>query len=44
MAAVSAVKRELGGKWAVVVVFGQCGVAWVVALVVKVVGMLLGYM
>lgn len=29
VAAVASVKRELGGKWALAVVFGQCVVAWV---------------
>ena len=32
VAAIAAVKRELGGKWAVVMVLFQCAVAWVVAL------------
>ncbi len=42
VAAVSAVKAELGTRmmWAVVAM--QCGVAWVVALVVRLVGMALG--
>ena len=42
VAAVSAVRNELGGKmmWAVVAM--QCGVAWVVALVVWLVGTALG--
>jgi ferrous iron transport protein B len=31
VAAIAAVKRELGGKWALVVVVFQCLVAWVVA-------------
>lgn len=31
VAAVSSVKRELGSKWALVVVFGQCVVAWIMA-------------
>lgn len=35
VAAISAVKRELGGKWAVLVVFLQCVVAWIVAFLVK---------
>ncbi|MBE7056489.1 MAG: ferrous iron transport protein B [Ruminococcaceae bacterium] len=35
VAAVAAVKRELGGKWAVGVVVGQCAIAWVVSFVVK---------
>jgi len=42
VAAVSSVKRELGGKWAVAVVIGQCAVAWVAALLVRTVGLLLG--
>ncbi|MGN0165571.1 MAG: ferrous iron transport protein B [Lachnospiraceae bacterium] len=33
VAAVSAIKRELGGKWAVAVALGQCVVAWIVALI-----------
>ena len=32
VAAVAAVKRELGAKWAVYVVVWQCAVAWIVAL------------
>jgi ferrous iron transport protein B len=32
VAAVSSIKRELGGKWAVVVVLLQCGIAWICAL------------
>lgn len=35
VAAVSAVKRELGGKWATFVVIMQCVVAWIVALLAK---------
>lgn len=42
VAAVSSVKRELGGKWAVGVVVGQCLVAWIAALLVRTVGLLLG--
>lgn len=37
VAAVTAVKRELGGKWAIGVVIGQCVIAWIAALIVKVV-------
>ena len=40
VAAVAAVKRELGGKWATAVVLGQCAVAWICALVVKLAGCL----
>ncbi len=32
VAAIASVKRELGGKWAVVVVVWQCAVAWLVSL------------
>lgn len=43
VAAISAVKRELGGKWAVAVVFLQCFVAWVVAFAVYLAGTLMGF-
>ena len=33
VAAVSSVKRELGGKWAFTVVVGQCVIAWVCAYI-----------
>ena len=42
VAAVSAVKRELGGKWAILVVVGQCVIAWIAAFVVHLAGSLLG--
>jgi len=41
VAAVASVKQELGGKWAVGVVIGQCVVAWIAALIVVLVGNLL---
>jgi len=44
VAAIAAVKRELGGKWAIGVVFWQCFVAWTVALIVRLVMMLFGVM
>ena len=31
VAAIAAIKRELGGKWALAVVVAQCAIAWVVA-------------
>ena len=31
VAAIASVKRELGGKWALIVVISQCAVAWLVA-------------
>ncbi len=34
IAAIAAIKRELNGKWALIVVFGQCLIAWVAAFVV----------
>lgn len=42
VAAIASVKRELGGKWAVGVVFGQCLIAWMAAWVVRLIGILLG--
>ncbi len=33
VAAVASIKRELGGKWAFMVVIGQCVLAWVCALI-----------
>lgn len=38
VAAIAAVKRELGGKWAAFVVVGQCVVAYAAAFVVQLVG------
>ena len=35
VAAISSVKRELGGKWAIGVVILQCAVAWLVAFAVR---------
>ena len=42
VAAVASIRRELGGKWAAVVVVGQCVIAWLAALLVHTVGMLFG--
>ena len=42
VAAVGAVRRELGGKWAFILVLWQCGVAWVAALIVRLIGMAFG--
>ncbi|MBR2599944.1 MAG: ferrous iron transport protein B [Erysipelotrichaceae bacterium] len=41
VAAVASIKRELGSKWAVYVVAWQCLLAWIGALIVRVVGGLL---
>lgn len=40
VAAIASVKRELGGKWAVAMVIGQCVIAWIMAFVVYHIGML----
>ena len=42
VAAVAAIKRELGGGWAVGIVIGQCIVAWICALVVRLIGLTIG--
>ena len=42
VAAIASVKQELGGKWALGVVIGQCVIAWICALFVRVIGLLLG--
>ena len=42
VAAISTIKREMGGKWAVFVVFGQFAVAWIAALLVRFAGMAFG--
>lgn len=40
VAAVASIKRELGGKWAAVVVAGQCVIAWLAAYLVHIAGSL----
>ena len=42
VAAVASIRRELGRGWAAGVVVWQCAVAWVVASVVHLIGMLSG--
>ena len=42
VAAIASVKRELGGKWAVGVAITQCVIAWLVAFLVRSVGLLIG--
>ena len=42
VAAISTVKREMGGKWAVYMVIGQCAIAWLAAAGVRAVGLLFG--
>lgn len=41
VAAIASVKQELGGKWAAVMVFGQCFIAWIASFAVyHIVGLL----
>ena len=40
VAAIASIKRELGRKWALYVVLWQCLVAWVAALIVRLIGSL----
>lgn len=42
VAAVSSVKRELGVKWAVVIVILQCVLAWLIAFAVRLLGLAVG--
>lgn len=42
VAAVAAIGREMGRRWAVVVVLWQCVVAWIAAFIVYYAGMLIG--
>ena len=42
VAAIAAIRRELGNSWAIGVVLWQCAVAWVAALLVRLIGLLLG--
>ncbi len=38
VAAVAAIRRELGPKWAVSLVIWQCAIAWIAALIVRIIG------
>lgn len=40
VAAIASIKRELGSKWAISVVIAQCAVAWIVAFLVRIIGLL----
>ena len=42
VAAVASVRRELGGRWALYVVLWQCAVAWIAALLVRLIGIMTG--
>ena len=43
VASIATINRELGGKWAIGVAVFQCVIAWIVALIVRLLGMMLGY-
>ena len=42
VAAIASIKREMGWKWALSVVLWQCGIAWLVALLARLIGMAFG--
>ena len=42
VAAIASIRREMGPKWAVNVVVWQCMIAWVAALLVRLIGMMIG--
>ncbi len=42
VAAISSIRRELGGKWAIGCVVMQCGVAWICAFIIYTLGHLFG--
>ncbi len=43
VAAIASIKRELGGRWAAGVVLFQCSVAWLAALLVRLIGTAIGF-
>ncbi|MBR3402846.1 MAG: ferrous iron transport protein B [Parasporobacterium sp.] len=43
VASIASIRRELGHKWAIGVVVWQCVIAWVAALIVRLLGMLFGW-
>ncbi|MBQ3317754.1 MAG: hypothetical protein IJG69_07430, partial [Spirochaetales bacterium] len=42
VAAVASIRREMGRKWALGVVLWQCSVAWICALLVRLIGLAFG--
>ena len=42
VAAISSIRREMGGRWAVSVVLWQCVIAWLAAFLVHTIGLLMG--
>lgn len=43
VAAIASIKRELGTKWAAGIVVLQCGIAWLCAMAVRIIGILIGF-
>ena len=43
VASIATIKRELGGRWAVGVAVFQCVIAWIVAFIIRMIGLVLGY-
>ncbi|MBR0128145.1 MAG: ferrous iron transport protein B [Firmicutes bacterium] len=41
VAAIASVRRELGSKWATIIVIGQCSVAWIVSFIVAMIGFII---
>jgi len=44
VAAIASIKRELGGKWAVLVAVSQCVIAWAAAFIVQLIGMVFSFL
>ncbi len=42
VAAIASIKRELGMKWGIGVVLGQCLIAWIAAFIIRIIGLILG--
>ncbi len=40
VAAIAAIRREMGRKWALGVVLWQCGIAWIAAVIIRLIGSL----
>ena len=43
VASIATIKRELGGQWALGVAVFQCVIAWIVALLVRLIGLMFGF-
>ena len=44
VAAIASVKRELGTRWAVGLALWQCIIAWIAALIIRLIGVAIGFM